>query len=207
MVNNPGTLFIVSAPSGAGKTSLVNALVKQDNRVLVSVSHTTREVRPGEIEGINYHFVDVSTFTQMLNENIFLEHAEVFGNFYGTSMTWVEETLAEGKDVILEIDWQGAHQIREKMPGAVGIFILPPSKEALLERLQARKQDDESVIQRRMRAAQQEISHYVEYDYIIVNDEFGVALGDLQAIIRAKRLEREILTPETTKRIDGMLKQ
>ncbi len=182
-----GTLYTVSAPSGAGKTSLVNALVADTDNLKVSVSHTTRPIRPGEQEGVNYHFVAEQAFVEMIEHGDFLEHARVFKNYYGTSKTWVEQTLATGVDVILEIDWQGATQVRKLIPGAVGVFILPPSREALLERLQGRGQDAETVIDARMAEARNEISHYVESDYLIVNDEFAKALADFKAVITSER--------------------
>ena len=182
-----GTLYTVSAPSGAGKTSLVKALVETDRQVTVSVSHTTRDMRPGEEDGINYHFVDRAEFLRMLDVDAFLEHAQVFDNYYGTSKGWVEETLRSGRDVILEIDWQGAAQVRRLMPETVGIFILPPSQQALRERLTGRGQDEQSVIERRMEQAIDEMSHYVEADYVVINDDFASALQDLSAIVRAQR--------------------
>lgn len=182
-----GTLFTVSAPSGAGKTSLVKALVDSDSQVTVSVSHTTRPMRPGEQDGVNYHFVSRDEFVEMLNRNAFLEHAQVFDNFYGTSREWVQQTLAAGCDVILEIDWQGAAQVRRLMPETVGIFILPPSQQALRERLTGRGQDEQSVIDRRMEQAIDEMSHYVEADYLVINDNFDEALYELRAIVNAQR--------------------
>ncbi|MDB2384300.1 guanylate kinase [Endozoicomonas sp.] len=183
-----GKLYIIAAPSGAGKTSLVNAMVKSTPHIKVSISHTTRPSRLGEKEGVNYHFTTVDDFKKMLSEGVFLEHAEVFGNYYGTSQNWVREQLDKGEDVILEIDWQGAQQVRRLMADAVSIFILPPSKEVLYERLVGRGQDDEGVIGRRMAQAVSEISHYNEFDYIVINDEFDLALRDLQTIIRSRRL-------------------
>lgn len=183
-----GTLFTVSAPSGAGKTSLVRALVESTEGVVVSVSHTTREKRPGEVDGINYHFVTHEDFAAMLNQNAFLEHAQVFTNLYGTSKQWVGEQLAQGHDVILEIDWQGAAQVRRLMSDSVGIFVLPPSRECLHERLTGRGQDGEAVIAARMAEARNEMSHYVEADYLIVNDSFDTALNEFQAIVTAQRL-------------------
>ena len=183
-----GTLYIVSAPSGAGKTSLVKALLKLMEGISVSVSHTTRAKRPGEEDGVNYHFVDTATFTAMIEEGAFLEHAQVFDNYYGTSEPSVIDQLASGQDVILEIDWQGAQQVRKRFPDAVGIFILPPSKTALRERLTDRGQDDEATIDRRMRDAESEMSHYHEFDYVVVNDQFDVALAELQAIVTSQRL-------------------
>lgn len=182
-----GTLYTVSAPSGAGKTSLVKALVDGDSRITVSVSHTTRAMRPGEKDGVNYHFVDRDEFESMLRRNAFLEHAQVFGNYYGTSREWVEETLAAGRDVILEIDWQGAAQVRALMPDTVGIFILPPSQEALRERLTGRGQDDDNVIEQRMEQAIDEMSHYDAADYLVINDDFDEALAELKAIVTAQR--------------------
>jgi len=182
-----GTLYTVSAPSGAGKTSLVKALVDSDSGVTVSVSHTTRAMRPGEAHGVNYHFVERAEFLEMLERSAFLEHAQVFDNYYGTSKEWVQETLAGGHDVILEIDWQGAEQVRRLLPDTVGIFILPPSQEALRERLTGRGQDDDSVIERRMAQAIDEMSHYVEADYLVINDDFDHALAELRAIISAQR--------------------
>ena len=183
-----GTLFVVSAPSGAGKTSLVHALVESTPDLHVSVSHTTRAQRPGEVDGVNYHFVDKETFTGMLNETAFLEHAEVFGNWYGTSKQAVEDKLKAGLDVILEIDWQGAEQIRRQAPKAVSIFILPPSREVLQDRLVGRGQDSDSVIQGRMAQATEQISHHVEFDYLIINDDFEVALQELRSVITSQRL-------------------
>lgn len=188
MTTSPGNLYIVSAPSGAGKTSLVNALLPTLPSVKVSISHTTRAQRPGECDGVNYHFVGQETFQRMIGEGAFLEYAEVFGNFYGTSQQWVRKTLATGCDVILEIDWQGAQQIRRLMPEALSIFILPPSRAALEQRLTQRGQDDADVIARRMAQAISEMSHYVEADYVVVNDVFETALEDLRSILIAGRL-------------------
>ncbi len=183
-----GTLFTVSAPSGAGKTSLVKALVDSTDNVRVSVSHTTREKRPGEVDGVNYHFVSHDRFIQMVSSGDFLEHAQVFTNFYGTSRQWVENSLRQGMDVILEIDWQGAQQVRKLVEGAVSVFILPPSRECLRERLKGRGQDGENVIEARMAEAKSEISHYVEAEYMIVNDNFERALTEFRAIVTAQRL-------------------
>lgn len=184
-----GTLFTVSAPSGAGKTSLVAALVSSTDNVQVSVSHTTRSIRPGEQDGVNYHFVSQEHFTDMLGRAEFLEHAQVFTNYYGTSKAWVEDTLHSGKDVILEIDWQGAQQVRHVLPDAVSVFILPPSQETLLKRLTGRGQDSDQVIAARMAEAKNEISHYVESQYLIVNDDFELALQEFKAILMAERLK------------------
>ncbi|MFT4997514.1 MAG: guanylate kinase, partial [Flavobacteriales bacterium] len=163
--SSQGTLYTISAPSGAGKTSLVNALIEQDPSIQVSISHTTRTIRPGELNGVNYHFVDQTDFLAMLGQADFLEHARVFDNYYGTSQQWVEETLAKGLDVILEIDWQGAAQVGKLMPDAIAIFILPPSKMALERRLTGRGQDSPAIIDKRMSEAQSEMSHYIEADY------------------------------------------
>ncbi len=186
-----GTLFTVSAPSGAGKTSLVTALVESLKEVRVSVSHTTRAKRPGEIDGVDYHFVSHEAFLGMVHRNDFLEHAQVFTNHYGTSKLWVEETLSQGLDVILEIDWQGARQVRELLPEARSIFILPPSRECLHERLTGRGQDDAKVIAARMSEAQNEMSHYGEAHFLIINDEFEVALQEFRAILLSQRLRLE----------------
>ncbi|MCQ2030860.1 guanylate kinase [Stutzerimonas zhaodongensis] len=188
MSASTGTLYIVSAPSGAGKTSLVKALLDAQPQVRVSVSHTTRPMRPGEVDGVNYHFVSREEFLQRLEHNEFLEHAEVFGNLYGTSQRWVEQTLEEGYDLILEIDWQGAQQVRRLMPQAKFIFILPPTQEALRQRLTNRGQDSDEVIEKRMQEAVSEMTHFVEYDYLVINDDFAHALIDLQAIFRANQL-------------------
>ncbi len=183
-----GTLFIVSAPSGAGKTSLVAALLEADSQLNVSVSHTTRAMRPGESDGVNYHFVDQPTFQTMLGQGAFLEHAQVFDNFYGTAQAPVEQALAQGDDLVLEIDWQGAQQVRKLIPDCVSIFILPPSKPELERRLNRRGQDSDKVIARRMNQAVEEISHYNEADYLVINDDFDEALADLHAIVRNQRL-------------------
>jgi guanylate kinase len=183
-----GTLYTVSAPSGAGKTSLVKALIESTEAICVSVSHTTRTIRPGETDGVNYHFVDKDSFRQMMEQGAFLESAEVFGNFYGTSQQWVEDTLNSGQDVILEIDWQGAQQVRRLLPDTVGIFILPPSRQELHKRLTGRGQDDSAVIDARMQEAISEMTHYVEAQYVVINDDFDQALADFRGIILAQRL-------------------
>ena len=183
-----GQLLIVSAPSGAGKTSLIKALMAQDERVEVSVSHTTRPQRPGEVEGVNYFFISTEAFREMREAGAFFESAEVFGHFYGTSLTQLEARLSDGADVILEIDWQGAQQVRKLLPDSVWLFILPPSLEALKSRLQTRGQDAEDTIDIRMRAARDEMSHWDEADYLIINDQFDAALEALQALIRSLRL-------------------
>ncbi len=187
-----GTLYIISAPSGAGKTSLVKALVDSTSDIRVSVSHTTRQMRPGEADGVNYNFVDIPKFEQMVEANQFLEHAKVFDNYYGTSREWVDQQLKEGVDVILEIDWQGAQQVRPRMPGCVSIFILPPSRDELLKRLRGRGQDSEEIIQRRYQDAVGDMAHYSEYDYVVINDDFDDALVDLASIVRARRQRCEV---------------
>lgn len=183
-----GTLYIFSAPSGAGKTSLVTELIKQTSQLVVSVSHTTRAMRPGEQTGVHYHFVDLPNFEQMVNDGAFLEHAKVFDNYYGTSQVAIEQQLAAGLDVILEIDWQGARQVRARMAGAISVFILPPSRAALEKRLKGRGQDSDEIIARRMRDAISEMSHYEEYDFVVVNDDFDQALAALKAIVTTHRL-------------------
>ncbi|KFD22335.1 MULTISPECIES: guanylate kinase [Tatumella] len=185
-----GTLYIVSAPSGAGKSSLIQALLKTQPLydTQVSVSHTTRDIRPGEVAGEHYYFVSKDEFRTMIAENAFLEYAEVFGNYYGTSRQAIEQVLSTGVDVFLDIDWQGAQQIRHQMPEARSIFVLPPSKDELDRRLRGRGQDSEDIIEKRMAKAVDEMSHYAEYDYLIVNDDFDLALSDLKTIIRAERL-------------------
>ena len=185
-----GTLFIVSAPSGAGKTSLVHALLEKDPAMAVSVSHTTRPRRPSETDGLNYHFVSPAEFESMVAAGAFLEHAEVFGNRYGTARSVVDEHLSQGADVILEIDWQGAAQIRHSHPESVSIFILPPSTATLRARLIKRGQDDAAVIETRLAEARGEMAHHGEFDYLLVNDRFEEALEELSAITRAERCRR-----------------
>ena len=185
-----GTLFIISAPSGAGKTSLLKALMVDAQNIVVSVSHTTRAKRPGEIEGRDYHFVNQTQFLSMVGSSAFLEHAKVFDNYYGTSQQHVEQQLLQGLDVILEIDWQGARQVRKIFPESVSVFVLPPSSEALAERLQNRAQDNDEIIARRMKDAVNEMSHYAEFDYLLVNDDFDTALQELRCIFTANRLRQ-----------------
>jgi len=185
-----GTLFIISAPSGAGKTSLLKALIVDAENIVVSVSHTTRKMRPGEINGRDYHFIDQATFLSMVGSSAFLEHAKVFDNYYGTSQQHVEQQLLQGLDVILEIDWQGARQVRKLFPDSVSVFILPPSSQALAERLQNRGQDNDEVISRRMHDAVNEMSHYAEFDYLVVNDDFDTALQELRCIFKTNRLRQ-----------------
>lgn len=203
MSTRQGNLLVVAAPSGAGKTSLVRALVADDSKVLVSVSHTTRAPRPGEVDGSDYHFITATHFRELIDQDRLLEHALVHGNYYGTDRATVDAALAGGHDVILEIDWQGARQIRERFPACVGVFILPPSREALLERLRKRGQDSAEVIDRRITNARGEIAHATEFDYLIVNDRFEDALADLRAILRALRLSMRIQGPAQ----DGLMQQ
>ena len=200
MKNN--NLFIVSAPSGAGKTSLLKALMEQDRGIQVSVSHTTRAMRPGERDGVDYHFVDHDSFAGMIGKEGFLEHAQVFDNFYGTSEQAVREQIEQATDVVLEIDWQGARQVRQRFSDAVSIFILPPSQEALRQRLDGRGQDSSEIIERRMREARAEIAHYPEYDYLIINDVFDRALQELHAVVVAQRLRQSV----QSSRLQGQLK-
>ncbi len=201
------TLFIVTAPSGAGKTSLVQALVESTDALCVSVSHTTRAPREAEVDGVNYNFVSQEQFFAMREAQEFFESAEVYGNFYGTSKTWVNEQLDAGTDVILEIDWQGARQVREQHPEACSIFILPPSLKALTERLTGRGQDDADTIARRMQQAVAEISHVEEADYIVVNDDFDKALSELRGLVLAQRLLADVqldrLTPMLAELLAG----
>lgn len=183
-----GNIFVVTAPSGAGKTSLVRALLEVDTQVQLSISYTTRAPRPGEIDGKDYHFVDEKTFLEMLERGDFLESAQVYGNRYGTSQPWIESVIGSGADILLEIDWQGAAQVRRIFPEAIGIFILPPSLEALTERLQGRGSDSAEVIARRLAAARDDIGHVEEFDYVIINDDFNTALQELLTAVRAQRL-------------------
>jgi guanylate kinase len=207
-----GCLYLISAPSGAGKTSLVKALLNastlSDNDkagLCVSISHTTRPMRKGEVNGDNYHFVDEAEFQRMQRNGDFLEHAEVFGNHYGTSRNWVNERLAQGWDVILEIDWQGAAQIQQLLPEAISIFILPPSRHALEERLTTRGQDPAEVIAARMAKAVHEMSHYEQADYLVINDKFEQALADLQAILRSTQLRLVVQKQRNQALLDELL--
>ena len=183
-----GNLFIVCAASGTGKTSLVKELLKADPGIKLSVSYTTRQPRPGEVDGREYHFVSTQKFEQMLERGEFLESAQVHGNYYGTSQRWIAAQRATGSDILLEIDWQGAAQVRKLIPDSIGVFILPPSFEALTARLNKRAQDPPEVIARRLAAARAEISHFTEFDYVIINDKFDAAVRDLTSIVRARRL-------------------
>ena len=195
MIAVVGILFVIAAPSGAGKTSLVQALVAADAGLQLSVSHTTRAPRPGEVDGEHYHFTDRARFTELVNQDRLLEYAEVHSNCYGTARDQVEAAFAQGRDVILEIDWQGARQIRQRFPACVGIFILPPSRAALHDRLNKRGQDSAEVISRRIANARGEMEHATEFDYLIVNDRFDDALTDLAAIVRAVRLSMRVQGP------------
>lgn len=186
-----GNLFIVSAPSGAGKTSLVNALLSRKREIDLSVSYTSRAPRPGETDGKDYHFVSRETFLSMAKHGDFLESAEVYGNLYGTSQSWIASETAAGRDILLEIDWQGAAQVRSKFPDCIGIFILPPSLHALEARLTARAQDSAEVIARRIGSAREDVAHVAEFDYVIINDKLDAALQQLEAIIIAAGLRRD----------------
>lgn len=183
-----GNLYVVSAPSGAGKSSLVKALLERDPQIRLSISYTTRTPRPGEVDGIHYHFIKREEFQERLGHGEFLESAEVYGNYYGTSQRWIEQEMEAGCDILLEIDWQGAAQVRKLMPGALSIFILPPSLAELQCRLVGRATDSPEVIAKRMAAAREDISHALEFDYLIINDKFDDALADLLAIVRSRRL-------------------
>ena len=189
---SPGLLVCISAPSGAGKTSLVKALIEADADIAVSVSHTTRPRRSREADGVNYHFVDAKRFAGMIDRGEFLEHARVFGHFYGTSAQAVEKLRKAGKDVLLEIDWQGAAQVRSTAADFISIFVLPPSKAALKDRLVARGEDSPESMAERLRKARDEVAHYQDFDYLVVNDDFDSALADLQAVIRAERLRSSL---------------
>ena len=202
-----GTLYIVSAPSGAGKTSLVKQLRAETSGLAVSISHTTRAMRPGEIHGQDYFFVSPEQFRRMISEQAFLEHAQVFDNFYGTARQTVEDSLQQGLDVILEIDWQGAQQIKQLLPDTLSIFILPPSIAVLQHRLQNRGQDAPEIITRRMRDAVTEIQHYGEFDYLVVNDDFQLALNQLKSIMIANRLRQARQHQQLSELLDDLLNQ
>jgi guanylate kinase len=185
-----GNLFIISAPSGAGKTSLVTALLKLNKQISLSVSFTTRAPRPGEIDGVDYHFVTREKFTEMSRHGDFIESAEVYGNLYGTSQTWISQETSKGHDILLEIDWQGAAQVRSKFPISIGIFILPPSLAILEARLKGRNQDSAEIISKRLQAAREDISHLAEFDYVIINDKLDEALQQLNAVVVAAGVSR-----------------
>lgn len=188
MTHKKGSLFIISAPSGAGKTSLVKALLQRCHDLSVSISHTTRAPRAGEVDGKDYYFVDEPQFRKMINDNQFLEYARVFDNYYGTSRQRIEEDLKSGHNIILEIDWQGARQVKSLLRSAVGIFVLPPGYDVLRERLDNRHTDNSETVEYRMQQAREEISHYKEYDYVVINDDFDDAVSELTAIITATNL-------------------
>lgn len=204
MAQPTGNIYIVVAPSGAGKTSLVGALLKAEPKVGLSVSYTTRAPRAGEVDGQHYHFVAREAFEHMIGQSDFLEYAEVYGNYYGTSASWIKSQLEEGKDILLEIDWQGASQVRQIFPRAVGIFIMPPSMEELERRLRGRATDSEEVIVRRLSAARAEIDKVSEYDFIIVNDDFERAKTDLISVIHSQRLRSDVQMVKLTKTLARM---
>ncbi|QAX81403.1 guanylate kinase [Candidatus Pseudomonas adelgestsugas] len=191
MTYSTGTLYIISAPSGTGKSSLIKALTDADERIRISISHTTRTMRPGEINGVHYYFVEHTEFIKMIKYGDFLECAEVFGKLYGTSQNHLQQTLDKGYDLILEIDWQGAKQVRQLIPKTHSIFILPPSIDTLYQRLTNRGEDSEESIAERMREAVHNMSHYVDYDYLIINDDFTHAINDLRAIVRTNQLQKQ----------------
>lgn len=202
-----GTLFIVSAASGTGKTTLVKALLENCTNLSVSISHTTRPIRAGELNGVHYHFLDKTTFINRIGEGEFLEHAEVFGNYYGTARSTIETALSQDRDIILEIDWQGAQQIRHLYPQAVSIFIIPPSRDALRQRLQNRGQDSAEIINQRLSGAIADISHFVEFDYVVINDDFDVALEELRSIVQAARLRQSVQVIRHLTRIESLLSE
>jgi guanylate kinase len=203
---NKSNLFVVAAPSGGGKTSLIKALLERDDKICLSVSHTTRKPRPGEVDGQHYHFENRQSFRELIEQDAFLEHALVFDQRYGTGREAVENRLAAGYDVILDIDWQGARQIRDSFPACCSIFILPPSVQILRERLAGRGQDSEQVITRRMKDARAEISHCAEFDFMIVNDDFDLALADLQSVVRHGRPKRQDAQNHLAKLVAELLK-
>ena len=200
-----GLLFVVAAPSGAGKTSLVNALLKAEPSLALSISHTTRDIRPGETDGVEYHFTERSVFETMIRNGDFLEHADVFGNLYGTASASLKRQRDEGLDVILEIDWQGAAQVRRAFPDALSIFILPPSRKELLARLHSRGQDSEAVIAKRTAQAKTELAQYADFDYLVINDHFETASDDLRSIVRAARCRRSVIQARHSGLISDLL--
>ena len=201
-----GNLFIISAPSGAGKTSLVSALLKLNTQIALSVSYTTRAARPGETDGVSYHFVTREKFLEMAQRGDFLESAEVYGNLYGTSQPWISQEIAKGRDILLEIDWQGAEQVRGKFPNCIGIFILPPSLSALESRLKGGNQDSGEIINRRLQAAREDISHVAEFDYVIINDKLDEALQQLNAVVVAAGLRRNLQLTRQSELINQLQK-
>jgi guanylate kinase len=201
-----GRLYVIAAPSGAGKTSLVKALMEREPRMRFSVSYTTRPPRPNEVDGRDYHFVTQARFEEMVARGEFLEHAQVFDNFYGTSVKAVQSELQNGQLLLLEIDWQGARQVRARLPAARSIFILPPTRRALEERLRARSTDSEAVIERRLRDAAQDLAHWTEFDYVVINDQFERALTDLLAIVQQRGDELAATRPEVARFAAGLLK-
>ena len=200
-----GTLFIVAAPSGGGKTSLIRGLLQLDPKLALSVSHTTRPARPGEQDGQHYYFVSIAEYQQMVANGEFVEHAQVFDHFYGTSHMAINAKLAAGVDVLLDIDWQGARQVRDGFPDSCSVFIIPPSLEALRKRLERRGQDSAGVIERRMRDAQAEISHWAEFDHVLINDEFDTALEQLHGIINDHRQQKPRKTDDVSQRLAQLL--
>jgi len=200
-----GLLFVVAAPSGAGKTSLVNALIKSEPTLELSISHTTRDIRPGETDGVEYHFTERSVFESMIASGEFLEYADVFGNLYGTNRHSLQKQRDSGHDVILEIDWQGAVQVRKAFPDTLSIFILPPSRDALVARLESRGQDSADVIARRTAQATNELAQHGDFDYLVINDNFDEASQDLAAVVRAARCRRDIVRRRKPALIDGLL--
>jgi guanylate kinase len=206
-LNELGHFFVIAAPSGTGKTSLVRALVNNVNDLQISISYTTRSPRPGDVQGKDYYFVTLPEFNQMVENKEFLEFATIYQNMYGTSRDWVMRKLAAGIDVLLEIDWQGAQQIRRLFPSAILVFILPPSLETLRQRLQNRRQDQTEIIEERMAGARLEISHYHEFDYLVVNDQFEQALANLQHIVLAERLRCREQTKRHTELLDKLLEK
>jgi len=202
-----GNLFVVSAPSGAGKTSLVNALLGINKSIDLSVSYTSRAARPGEVDGQDYHFVSRASFLEMVKHGDFVESAEVYGNLYGTSQSWISKEMSSGRDILLEIDWQGAAQVKSKFPNCISIFILPPSLQALETRLTGRKQDSAEVIAKRLHASQEDIAHVAEFDYVIINDILDVALQQLNAIVIATGLRRDDQLARQANLINQLQKQ
>lgn len=200
-----GTLYIVAAPSGAGKSSIVNAVLARDANICLSISFTSRAPRPGERHAEHYHFVSAQEFERMVADGDFFEHARVHGDWKGTARQSVEPQLAHGKDVLLEIDWQGARQVRSQLPGAVSVFILPPSRQALKQRMRNRGQDSEQVIAQRLAAAREEMSHYGEFDYVIVNEDFDVAVDEMASIFTASRLRRDVQVARHSRLITALL--